>query len=195
MQYSCLWERNIFVTEIRVPVVGYEGIYEVSNCGRVYGLKRKNARGQIVNPIVKATKPNNRGYIQIRLSKDGKQKYMLLHRIVAEAFIPNPEGFTQVNHKDENKNNNSADNLEWCTNAYNRHYGNGMRKSIENHDYKQIAEKNKKTVLQLDKNGNVLNSWIGLKAAEEATGVGESNIRRCCYGRGSYAGGFAWKYA
>ena len=89
------------MTEIRVPVVGYEGIYEVSNCGRVYGLKRKNARGQIVNPIVKATKPNNRGYIQICLSKDGKQKYMLLHRIVAEAFIPNPEGFPQVNHKDE----------------------------------------------------------------------------------------------
>jgi len=118
-----------------------------------------------------------------------------LHRIVAEAFIQNPEGFPQVNHKDENKNNNSADNLEWCTNAYNRHYGNGMRKSIENHDYKQIAEKNKKTVLQLDKNGNVLNSWIGLKAAEEATGVGESNIRMCCYGRGSYASGFAWKYA
>lgn len=183
------------MTEIRVPVVGYEGIYEVSNYGHVYGLKRKNARGQIVNPIVKATKPNNRGYIQICLSKDGKQKYMLLHRIVAEAFIPNPEGLPQVNHKDENKNNNSADNLEWCTNAYNRHYGSGMRKSIENHDYKQIAEKNKKTVLQLDKNGNVLNSWLGLKAAEAATGVGESNIRRCCYGRGSYAGGFMWKYA
>lgn len=103
------------------PIFGYDGMYEVSDLGRVRSkysgectvLKQKNSRG---------------GYLRIGLWKDRKQKFLLVHRIVAQAFIPNDNLFNdQVNHKDENKQNNRASNLEWCDRYYNMHY-NGLYK-------------------------------------------------------------------
>lgn len=179
--------------EVWKAVVGYEGIYEVSNFGRVASLERVNARGQIVSSRIKATKPNNRGYIQINLSKDGKQEYRLLHRIVAEAFIPNPEGLPQVNHKDEDKNNNSANNLEWCTNMYNRHYGTGLERAICNHNYDKIAHKNRKYIAQKDENDRVIAVWHGLLAAAKAVGGNKDAIRnsiKCGY----RSRGYYWSY-
>lgn len=176
---------NIFVTEIWKTVTGYENTYEVSNVGRV----RNTKTGKYITP-----KHNNRGYVQIRLNHNGKADNWLLHRLVAVTFIQNPNGLPQINHKDENKDNNLVDNLEWCTNSYNRHYGSGYERSVIKHDYIKLAEQNKRLVQQYNREGKLLATWKGLRSAETATGVGEANIRRCCYGRGKSAGGYVWKY-
>ncbi len=113
--------------EIWRPIKGYEGLYEVSNMGRVKALKRrKNCNrgyGLIKEHIMK---PNNHGncvYYRVPLTDNNHiKKYYLIHRLVAEAFIPNPNSFPQVNHKDSNKLNNTVENLEWCTRAYNVRY-------------------------------------------------------------------------
>lgn len=117
--------------EIWKPVVGYEGLYEVSNLGRVKSLdrivtvRRKDGtsfqrphKGQ----MIRIQKCSN-GYRHVPLCKDGRSLIARVHRVVAEAFIDNPEGLPEVNHIDEDKTNNRADNLEWCTHQYNNSYG------------------------------------------------------------------------
>ena len=95
------------------PVVGYEGLYEVSNTGFV----------RRVSDLMVFKLSDLKGYCIVRLRKDGKGKSYLVHRLVAQAFIPNPLNLPQVNHIDENKKNNNIDNLEWCTAKYNANYG------------------------------------------------------------------------
>lgn len=96
------------------PIKGYEGLYEVSNLGNVRNVKT----GRILKSF-----DNKRGYLTIRLSKNGKSSKFYIHRLVAEAFISNPNNYPVINHKDEIKTNNSIDNLEWCTQKYNINYG------------------------------------------------------------------------
>ena len=101
-------------------IKGYENLYQVSSLGRVKSLRdnKGNYREKILKPC-----PNKIGYNYINLCKDGKIKKCLVHRLVAQSFIENLNNYTQVNHKDENKQNNYADNLEWCTPKYNSNYG------------------------------------------------------------------------
>lgn len=103
-------------TETWKPVKGYEGLYEISNFGRVKSLKFGKEK------ILKSYK-NKGGYLFVILCINGKCKAFKVHRLVAEAFLPNPEGFEQVNHKNEVKTNNCVENLEWCTPKYNSNYG------------------------------------------------------------------------
>ena len=105
--------------EIWKDIQGYEGLYQVSNLGRVRSLNYKKTK---TVKILKLTS-NTKGYLQLILHKNGEISSRKVHRLVAEAFIPNPDGLPQVNHKDENKQNNCVDNLEWCTNYYNAWYG------------------------------------------------------------------------
>lgn len=93
-------------------VSGYEGLYWVSNLGRVRSTEK------VLKPTL-----NSKGYERVGLHKNGSLKTVYVHRLVACAFIPNPEGKPQVNHMDEDKRNNRADNLEWCTPLYNNTYG------------------------------------------------------------------------
>lgn len=119
--------------EIWKDIEGYEGLYQVSNLGRVKSLgngKSNNSKER----IKKQTNTNTRGYLQVQLSKDGSKKMFLVHRLVASAFIPNPNDLETVNHKDENKENNSVKNLEWMTNKDNKTYSSG--KSIKCLDIK-----------------------------------------------------------
>ena len=102
--------------EIWCPIRGYEGIYEVSDQGRVKSIGYGKER--ILRPV-----RNNNGYLLVGLRKNREQKWYLVHRLVAQAFIPNPDNLPQVNHKDENKTNNSVQNLEWCDRKYNCNYG------------------------------------------------------------------------
>ena len=95
-------------------VVGYENIYGITSCGRVYSYKSK----KFLKPV-----KNNAGYSIVCLHKDGEQKNYYIHRLVAEAYLPNPEELPYVNHKDENKENNALPNLEWCDGSYNINYG------------------------------------------------------------------------
>lgn len=110
-------------TEVWKDIEDFEGLYQVSNLGRVRSLDRIDKNGQFRNGRVLADKHNNRGYHTIALYRGGNTKYWLIHRLVAIAFLDNPDSLPEVNHKDENKANNAASNLEWCTSAYNLNYG------------------------------------------------------------------------
>lgn len=104
--------------EIWKDLPGFEGLYQVSNLGRIYSVPRYKAKGGIMSGHA-----DKKGYINITLRRNGEQFTQKLHRLVAITFIPNPENLPEVNHKDENKQNNCVDNLEWCTTAYNHEYG------------------------------------------------------------------------
>ena len=124
--------------EVIKPVPGYEGYYEVDNLGRVFSVDRiiqVNDNGRIYDKpihgaLLKQTN-HSQGYKTVALTKNGKTKQEYVHRIVASAFIPNPDNFSVVNHKDEDKTNNFVDNLEWCTVSYNNTYGEKTKKQAE----------------------------------------------------------------
>ena len=103
------------------PIVGFEGLYEVSNTGQV-----RNCRGKLLRPGL-----NHNGYLKCVLCKNGKSKTIYIHRLVAQAFILNPDNLPQVNHKDEDKTNNSVENLEWCDQKYNVNYGCAQDKRVK----------------------------------------------------------------
>ena len=109
------------------PIEGYEGLYEVSNTGRVRSVDRyvKYSNGQIHLHKGKVLSPvkSNLGYLLVSLCCNGKYKSISVHRLIAQAFIENPDNLPEINHKDEDKTNNSVDNLEWCDRSYNNNYG------------------------------------------------------------------------
>ena len=160
--------------ETFVKIDGFEK-YEVSNLGKVRNIKS----GRVLKPRLQ-----NNGYLMLCLYKNNKQKNLLLHRIVATAFIDNPEGKPQVNHIDENKTNNDLSNLEWCTARENAIHGTRI---------KRFSEKNFKKVIQLDLNDNVLNVFESIKQAGQETGVFATSISACCNGKVKSAGGFKWR--
>lgn len=104
-------------------IVDYEGLYEVSSFGRVRSLDRYDNRNCFRKGHILKQNNNGRGYMSVYLCLNGKIKTYKVHRLVAQAFIPNPDNLPQVNHKDEDKTNNSVENLEWCDNKYNNNYG------------------------------------------------------------------------
>ena len=109
--------------EIWKDVVGYEEFYKVSNKGNVRSVARKDSIGRKCGGRVLKPLNHRHGYLQVDMYKNGKVKRKYIHRLVAEAFNPNPKGFLEINHKDENKSNNELSNLEWCTREYNVNYG------------------------------------------------------------------------
>lgn len=164
--------------EIWKDIKEYEGLYQVSNFGRVKSLKF--GKEKVMSPVL-----HTRGYFNIELSNKGLRKVKKIHRLVAEAFIPNPKNLPQVNHKDENKANNHVENLEWCTNGENARYGTRI---------KRIAENNKKKIQQFDLDGNFIREWRSAVDIENETGLGRTNIRACCRGKIRKAYGFIWRY-
>ena len=164
------------------PIPGYEGLYEVSNYGRVKSYQL-DSNGKILSPG-----KDGSGYCFVNLYKDGKaKKHCIIHRLVAEAFIPNPNNLPQVNHKDECKKNNYFENLEWCSSAYNNSYGTRTRR---------IAEKISKPVVQLEKKGNFIAEFESLREASRRTGIASISICSCCKHKPGHksAGGFIWIY-
>lgn len=184
--------------EIWKAIEGYEGKYEVSNLGRVRSLDRIAYRfnrriGKETSYMVKGRicgmLTEKHGYFRIPLIKGGRGsvRHFLVHRLVAETFIPNPDNLPMVNHKDENKKNNRVDNLEWCDNDYNIHYGTGIKRRSQNQ---------KKQVEQIDSNGNVVALHEGVVEASIATGIERSSIGKCCNGmkHRKTAGGYRWRF-
>ena len=159
--------------ETFVEIDGFER-YEVSNLGRVRNIKS----GRMLKPHL-----NRDGYLKHHLYWHDKQKHLFLHRIIAIAFIDNPEEKPCVNHIDENKLNNDLSNLEWCTERENLVHGTRT---------KRAAEKHSKKVIQLDLNYNVLNIFESMTQAEQETGASASSISKCCNGKLKSAGGYKW---
>ena len=123
---------------VRKPVVGYEGYYEVDRFGRVFGVDRVvqvNDSGRVYDKPLPGKQMkqslHTKGYKTVSLTRDGKTKTVFVHRIVAEAFIENPDNLPMVNHKDEDKTNNFLENLEWCTAEYNQNYGTGTKRQAK----------------------------------------------------------------
>lgn len=119
-------ENKLLPSEEWRDIKGYEGLYQVSNLGRVKSLERyKKNRGkmQLVEGTIRMPRIEKNGYARVDLCKDGKRKMHCVHRLVTEAFVPNPENKPQVNHIDEDRSNNNANNLEWVTNKENCNYG------------------------------------------------------------------------
>ena len=181
--------------EIWKPVRNYEGLYEVSNCGIVKSLermKRNNGGYQKVPEKILEGYDNGRGYLFLILYKDGKGENCLVHQLVAQAFLPNPDNLPEVNHKDEDKTNNCVENLEWCSSSYNANYGTRNKRIAE----KQRNDPNKsKAVVGTHKINGLILEFPSAKEAERQTGINNSNIIKCCKGRKKSAGGFYWHYA
>lgn len=173
------------MNELWKPVPGYEGIYEVSDQGRVKSLAREtnNQYGKTDIIISPGWSPN--GYFFVALSKNGTRKLVRVHRLVAEVFIPNPENLPQVNHKDQDPGNNRVDNLEWCTAEYNINYGDRTQK---------VISKISIPVFQYTKSGEFVKRYDSAVQAEKETGIASQNISRCRAGKLPSAGGFVWKY-
>ena len=169
-----------YLNEIWKPIKGYEGLYEVSNLGRVRSLV--NNKGQYREKILKHNIRN--GYPSVTLCKNKKLKSFTIHRLVAEAFLPNPDNLPCVNHKDENRLNNFVNNLEWCTYSYNINYGTGLKR-------RSITQS--KPVLQYDLEGNFIREWPSTMECER-NGYQNTGISHCCLGKLKTYKGFIWEY-
>jgi len=171
-------------------VVGYEGKYQISNKGNSRSLVDSWGNPK-PKPLLLKLHPETKGYLQVRFSKDGKQKTFKVHRLVALAFIPNPLGLPEVNHKDEDKTNNCVGNLEWCDHLYNIRYGTGIRRNANIHTNNP---KRSKIVLQLDKEGNLIREWPSISEIKRQLGYNQGHVSECCRGERAHHKGYVWKY-
>ncbi len=170
--------------EVWKDVPNFEGLYRVSNTGKVKSFAKSNKYAtqpiHLLNPTI-----NNNGYAQVTFYKDCKRSKFSVHRLVAELFIPNPDNLPCINHKDENKLNNSVDNLEWCTVAYNNAYGTARIRGID---------KRSKPVEQLTYDGKVIAVYRSAKIASEIVGIEKNTITSAILGN-HQSEGYYWRYS
>ena len=181
--------------EIWKDIKGYEGEYQVSNFGRVRSLGmsfiRNDFKPYTRQPRVMRPIKNYTGYLSVELHKQGYAKRYLIHRLVAQAFIPNEDCLPEINHIDEDKTNNCVDNLEWCTHKYNSNYGTRADR------IKNTIKKTRKAipVLMYSKNGVLLRRFEAINEAALTMNISCGSIVECCKGkRRKSAGGYIWKY-
>ena len=191
------------MTEIWKDVDGYEGLYQVSNYGNVKSVKRegKNGRNYGGN-VLKPSLNKSCGYLTVGLSSGGFTKTFLLHRLVAEAFIPNPSSKKEINHIDGNKHNNHISNLEWNTRLENMRHAkehNLLKFKVGecHYMYHRYGQKhpNAKKIVQSDLNDNIVKIWECGADIERELGIPKSNICICCKGGRKKAGGYKWRFA
>lgn len=179
------------------PVVGYEGLYEVNNLGEVRSLDRTvNCNGGSANikgRILTQHQAYN-GYLRVALCSNGIMKNKLAHRLVAEAFVPNddPEHKTQCNHKDEDKTNNRASNLEWCNQKYNNEYGTRVLRATINN--RNNPKQNCRRVNRYTLDGEFIDTWPSLKEVERSLGFSFTNIQCVCKRKTGKSNGYQWRY-
>lgn len=185
--------------EIWKDIDGYEGYYQVSSKGNVRSVDRtiqsidgirKSMNYSFKGRVLKQGNKNNSKfpYKSVVLHKGGISKSFRVHRLVANAFIPNPDNLPEVNHKDENPSNNNVENLEWCTPKYNVNYGTATKRradSTRNNAY------NQKPVICIDTGVWYPNSY----EAQRKTGIRQNSIKENCKGHYKSAGGYRWKWA
>lgn len=159
----------------------YEGLYQISDKGRVKSLNYLHTRKERIMKLVR----DNGGYLIVCLRKNREKKNYKVHRLVAKSFLSNPQNLPQVNHKDENKENNCVDNLEWCDSKYNNNYGSRNQK---------VSEKKSKPVLQFTKDGKFVKTWKSTHDIQRNLGFSQSHISDCCLKKRKTAYNFVWKY-
>ena len=177
--------------EIWKDVKGYEGFYQVSNEGRVRSLDRyvNNSRTGEQSVLrkgkVKKQSKHHGGYLIVEFNRDGKMCTKLVHRLVAEAFCERAsEDLTDVNHKDENKENNRAENLEWCTKHYNVTYGTRVERAVQKRSF---------PVTQYSVDGEYIKRYGSISEAAREIGGSPSNIMYACKGRFATMYGYIWR--
>ena len=192
-----LWKmKKISTKEEWRDVVGYEGIYQVSSRGKVKRLEYYHNMGDkgykfFPEKILKSD--DHTGYERVVLCVNNSRKTVPVHRLVAIAFIPNPDNLPQVNHIDENKKNNNLYNLEWVTSKENINHGTSLARRSYHQRYTQ---KNRKTVYQYDMNDNLIGIYQSVREAGRQCGFEHSGISHCCNnskGFGTYKG-YRWTY-
>lgn len=184
------------MVEIWKDIKGYEGRYKVSNLGNVKSLLGKKER------ILKSLN-HTEGYYKVILYKENIAKNKCIHRLVAEAFIDNPQNKKDINHKDGNKHNNNVSNLEWCTRKENviHAWKLGLAKVTirQKENYKRMVKiRTKKMsiqVCQYDLMGNYIKTWESMNEAGRKLHILPSNICSCCKGKLNKTGGYIWRYA
>ena len=173
-----------------IYVKGYEGLYQVSNLGRVKSIPRMRTKGGIMTKHYDTS-----GYQVVMLSKNGKLKLKKVHRLVAEAFITNPDCNPHVNHIDECKTNNNVNNLEWCDNLYNLRYGTRSKRAYKTRMTNGNGINEERQVMQYDLKGNFIREYYSETEAAKALGnKDQSNISKCCRNIRKSAYGYIWKY-
>ena len=174
--------------EIWKDIPEYEGIYQISNLGRVKSLSRyiynnKNTtKGHLSREKILRLSADSTGYLQVNLSKNGKKAKFHVHRLVAKLFIPNPDNKPQVNHIDRNRRNPAVSNLEWVTDSENKFHAWKNPNRIST----------KKEVIQIDKNDKIIKTWDSIQEAEKSLKI--SHISECCRNPKRTSGGYKWKY-
>lgn len=171
--------------EIWKPVPNYETLYEVSNLGRVRSLFRYK---KVLKPS-----PITNGYLTVELWKNKQRKRIGVHRLVAMCFCKNPNNKPFVNHIDETKTNNCADNLEWVTHVENCNYGTAVARRLAHVDYCKIRRAI--PVNQYDKSGRLIARWNSISECARAVGVHESCVRRMIQGKARTCAGYVFKEA
>ena len=158
--------------EIWKDIEGYEGLYQVSNMGNVKSLNYNHTgKEKILKGI-----DTGIGYLQLHLCKDGKRKNYFVHQLVATAFCENQEGYTEVNHINEDKSDNRADNLEWCSRQYNVEYSKA------------------KATVGINKVSGLILEFPSAREASRILGIDPSSITKCCKGKRKSIGGYYWHY-
>lgn len=176
-------EREDERVEVWKDIRDYEDYYQSSTFGRVRSVDRwvkgKNGRLQFIKGKILKQLNHTHGYLSVNLSKCNTSKMFLVHRLVAETFIPNPNNLSMVNHKDENKQNNSVSNLEWCDSKYNCNYGTAierMTKSLTNNIYTS------REVDVYDLDMNFIETLPSLAECARKYNLKKANVIHCCNG-------------
>lgn len=192
--------------EVWKDIPKYKGVYQVSNLGRVKSLDRividKNGRKRLCKGKILKNNIYINGYLYVRLCDKEKNKQFQVHRLVAQAFIPNPNNLPEVNHKDEDKTNNKVSNLEWCTSKYNCNYGTRNKRNSKliskalKGKFIGAKNPNAKAVVMYDIQGNKLKEFEMMKDAGKYLGNPNKAkyISDCLRGRYKTAYGYIWKY-
>lgn len=178
--------------EIWKDIQGYEGKYQISSLGRVKSCRRTSVvNGGVYSRSEKILKQSIvSGYNTVCLCNQSMQKNFKVHRLVASSFVPNPNNFKYINHIDENKQNNSSDNLEWCTAKQNTNHGtNKIRISNTKRNNGQS-----RPVALLDNNDNIIKEFYAIVDAAEYIGARKSDVCAVCRGRQATVKGYKFKY-
>jgi len=206
-------------------VPGLEDYYQISNDGKGrskdrrvkagYG-KTRFQKGRLLKP-----RKTKNGYLRFCFAVDGVRQDYYVHRLVAEAFIPNPDNLPEVNHKSQDKTDNRVENIEWCNRSYNNNYGDKNKRMLEtskkNGSYKKALDTKRnsghfteiytkgletkkergllKKIEQLDLQGNLINCYESINEAARETGCNNAHICACCKGKLSKHKGYKWRYA